>query len=427
VSGKWAVLAIALGVSASCGRINYDGLWDQVVVVTFGEDRLAGDDTILSVDDLDPGTVGLSLREAIIIANNTPEHDLIVFDPKFYKPGAGTQLVLESTLPRLTGDGTAIDARAADVTLVADFGRPAFEIEANDILLRNMKLSGSAGCGLVDVFGGERITIEGNAFDTPGSGLIATLATELNLLENSMVATEDDGFRISESSGVTIRGNTMTDLLGRGLVITDTNNVRIQHNYMEHVAGDQMVIRDGTNINVEFNEVLINNKTTQKGVQFIRVHDSRVCDNFIDPGAARLIALEDSNNNQIEGNILDRGDIGVALMGTSTENMVFRNIVIQSAEVGLYITDAAIGNTLVHNTIHASGGIAVSDESTQTIGNNLITDASLSYLDPRNYDYHLAPGSEHIDAGELLGYDCVPGSSALYWGAAPDLGAVETK
>jgi parallel beta-helix repeat protein len=109
--------------------------------------------------------------------------------------------------------------------------------------------------------------------------------------------------------------------------------------------------------------------------------------------------------------------------------MVFRNVIIESAYDGIYVSSTADNNTIVHNTIHmASSGLVISDESNSIVGNNLVTDLDyIGYVDPANYDFHLAPESEYIDAGELLGYDCVPGASETYWGAAPDVGAVETK
>jgi parallel beta-helix repeat protein len=398
-------------------------------VVSTLEDRLAGDETLASEFDLEPGSEGLSLREAVTIANNTPENDLIVFDDKLFKAGAASSIVLESTLPIVTGGGTVIDARANDVSLVAEFGSAAINIEGTDIAVRNLNLVGSAGCGLLDVLAGQNVQIEGNRFETEGSGIIAAEVTELIIRGNTIVAASDDGINVSTSGGVTVEGNTMTNLLGRGVVISDTSNVRVHSNQMIQVAEDQIVVRDGSSIDVAYNEIIINNKTTQKGVHFIRVDNSRICDNFIDPGEARLISLSDSNDNLIEGNILDRGDAGVALEGTSSGNMVFRNVIIESAYDGIYVSSTTDNNTIVHNTIHnASSALVISDASNSIVGNNLVTDLNFAgYVDAANYDFHLAPESEHIDAGELLGYDCVPGAAETYWGAAPDLGAVETK
>jgi nitrous oxidase accessory protein NosD len=413
-------------------RLDYDPMYDEMSTVTVIEDRLAGPDTMTSVDELDEGTEGLSLREAIVIANNTPEKSLILFDRDLFKAGAGTELVIDSTLPQITGDFTTIDARNQEVNIVVadDATSQAFNIEANDIHIRGLNLLTTVSCSmpLIQIDGGERIRIEENSFKAPGNALIAHNAIELSLVNNTIVETTT-GFTVGDSGGLYVRGNTLTDLTGRGMLITDTNNVRVHSNTMTQVAGDQIVVRDGSNINVEYNDVIINNKTSQKGVHFLRVTDSRICENFIDPGAARLIALEDSSDNLVEDNILDHGDAGVVITGASFDNLIFRNVIVGSVYDGIYVAAASTGNIIVHNTIHDSATpLALGDESALTLGNNLITEADFAgYVDTATFNYKLVDGSENVDAGEDLGFDVVPGSKKMYRGAGPDLGAVETR
>jgi parallel beta-helix repeat protein len=239
-----------------------------------------------------------------------------------------------------------------------------------------------------------------------------------------------DAITIAGATDLNVSFNRFEDLGAQGLRVSEVDSAFIDNNAMLHVGGTQMTIADSVRIDVNHNNIVIDNKTSQKGVRFERVTESRIADNFIDPGTAHMVSLSDSSDNLIEGNILDRGHAGVVLEGESARNMIVRNVIIASEYDGIYVSSSALDNTVVHNTIHNASSALVFGNDTVIEGNNLVTsdtdEGFIGYVNAAGYDFRLAAGSPHIDAGEELGYDCVPGSSEMYWDSAPDLGAVET-
>lgn len=81
---------------------------------------------------------------------------------------------------------------------------------------------------------------------------------------------------------------------------------------------------------------------------------------------------------------------------------------------------ACRGLTIDHTRIERPGSDLVYVEDREDVS---ITD---NFMVIGDNDFTLVPGSESIDAGDDLGYDCEPDAPGLYLGAAPDLGAVES-
>lgn len=426
---RFAWLALAC-TAASCGRINYDGLWDRVFIVSTVEDRLAGPDTIASRFDLDPGTNGLSLREALTMANNSEGSNLIIFDSEVFADGGEAAIVLSTALPTLADEFTSVDASGRGVQIVAsDAG--AFRVEANNTSIGGINFVSTGATAVIAIEAASAVDICDNYFQTASTAIDATNANELSITGNEFRESIGDAIVVDTATNLVVLGNHFEDLEDRALRVANIETAAIDDNTLLHVGGTQMTIADSTLVAVNRNNIVIDNKTSQKGVRFERVTDSRICDNFIDPGTAHMVSLDDSSDNIIEGNILDRGHAGVVLEGESARNMVFRNIIIESEYDGVYVSSTSDDNIVVHNTIHNASTALVFSSDTVTEGNNLITNDTdegfVGYVDVANYDYRLVPDSPHIDAGEELGYDCVPGSGELYWDAAPDLGAVETR
>lgn len=427
VWGRFGWLTLAC-LSASCGRINYDGLSANIFIVSSAEDRLAGPVTIASRFDLDAGTEGVSLREAITMANNFEGSNLIIFDSEVFPEEGQTSIVLTSPLPTFVDANTAIDASNRGVELVAsDAG--AFHIEANDISISGINFISTSTTPVISIESANSVGLRGNFFKAATTAITATNANDLTIEGNEFRDSAGDAIAVATAVDLSVIGNHFEDLEESALRVADITTATIDENTLLHVGGTQMVIADSTLVGINRNNIVIDNKTSQKGVRFERVIESRICDNFIDPGTAHMVSLEDSSDNIIEGNILDRGHAGVVLEGESARNMVFRNIIIESEYDGVYVSSSSNDNIVVHNTIHNASSPLVFSSDTVTSGNNLITsddDGGVAYIDPANYDFRLVEGSPNIDAGEELGYDCVPGSAELYWDEAPDLGAVET-
>ncbi len=70
---------------------------------------MAGPPTMASIDELAAGTVGLSLREALVIAANHDGPDTVAFDPTAFPAGAQRQIAVGSELV-VGGDATTLVA-----------------------------------------------------------------------------------------------------------------------------------------------------------------------------------------------------------------------------------------------------------------------------------------------------------------------------
>lgn len=364
----------------ACGRIDYDGVHAQVLVVDVIDDRFAGPADMRSPRDLDPGATGLSLREAITIANNAPGADLIAFDPSLFPSSSTTPITPSEPLPPISGEGTEIHAEGVTLDASAT-GGAAVVIAASGVVLRGLTIVGAPDVA---------IHIE------PGL----------------------EGVGVSET--------TILDSGGRAIEASACRGLTIDHTRIERPGSDLVYVEDCVDVSITDNFMVIGDKDANRGVHFTRVNDSRVADNIIDPGSARLVDLLDSSNNEIVHNILDRGHAGVVLEGESHANLVFQNVIIGSVYDGVYVSGESTGNTVVHNTMFQCSSNLVDGASDTVSGNNFFTDDETQFVDPASYDFTLVPGSESIDAGDDLGFDCRPGSPELFLGAGPDLGAVES-
>ena len=368
-------------LGAGCGRWGYGAQFDHAWTVDVFEDRMAGPATMGSPDELDPGAVGLSLREALVIAGNTPGTDRIGFSPRVFPRSAPITIAPGSPLPEVAGDGTSVDGTGAGV-----------EIDA------------TASAGPLVVITGDDVTVRGLTFRSAG----------------------EDVIHLAGGHRVSIEDVTILDPAGRGIVLSSCSGVSILRARIERAGGDLISVTDCTDVTVAEAFMVIGDKDALRGINFLRVTDSRVIDNIIDPGEARLVNLADSSDNLIARNILDRGHAGVVLEGESHGNLVIQNSVISSTYDGVYVSSAATGNTVVHNTLFQCTTPIADGASDTVAANNLVSTEASDFVDPVAYDFRLAPGSPHVDAAEDLGYDCLPDRSERFLGAAPDLGSVES-
>lgn len=375
------VMLATLALQAACGRLGYEQLYGQILVVTITADRMAGPATMDSPTDV--SAAGLSLREALTIAHNHDGTDLIYFDPSVWPPGDPVVFTPTEPLPGVDTEGTEISGHDGGVII--------------------------DGSGTTDPV----ITVTADGCSVGG-------ITIINAGGDAVVVDGATGVRVSEM--------TILDPVGRGIVVTNSSDIMIEGNRIERPGSDLITVVDSTNIDIRWNFGIIGDKGANRGVRFTRVDDSRICDNIIDPGSARLIDLDDSSRNEICRNVLDRGHAGVVLEGESHENFVFQNAIIGSEYDGVYVSSASTGNTVVHNTMLDCHTALVDGASDTVKGNNLVSTDLTEFVDPMPpaYDFRLVEGSPHIDAGEELGYDCLPESDELFLGAAPDLGAVES-
>lgn len=359
--------------------------------------------TIASLDEMPPGITDLSLREALVIAANHPGPDRIEFGSWQFPASAPVAIDVTSVLELRDGE-TTIDGTRGGVVIAAApaYTGPLLRIgaEAADARLIGFELRGGA---------------------MPAIEIVAGLRVEL--AELAFVPTMGAGVRIENSRTVVVRDTSIDGAAGNAIEIDRGTDVTVERTTITRTLGDPIFAQSSTTLVVRDNTILIEPGSTGRGVVFASVTGSQVLDNFIDPGAAQLVRLVDSNDNEIVGNILDRGDVGVALFGTSTRNLVFRNVIVSNPEP-LYVAATATGNRLVHNTIYMCGGIVDGAPDSELTSN---LEADQGFVDPDAFDFHLAPGSAAIDAATDLGLDLLPDDPARFLGAAPDLGAVETR
>jgi hypothetical protein len=375
-------------VLASCGRLGFDrappgadaaGGSDESLVVSIAADRMAGPASISAITDLPPGTVGLSLREALAIASNRAGPDPIRFDAKALPPGTAITVAAELVVG---GTGTAIDA--ANLGLIVA-GAPRY-------------------AGTLFRVAGDDAVIDGLELTAGGTAVAAAQVT-----------------------GLTLRRLAIHDTAGDAITIDGGSQLTIEDSRVERAGRTPVLIRATSDATLQRNFVSLTDKTARiAGVDLQGVTRVHVVSNTIDPGNAFLVSLTDSSDNEVIGNILDRGDTGVTLFGNSHRNLVFRNVVVSPTSDSVFVDASATGNQIINNTFYqAVSGVV--DDSTDTVSrNNLLSSDAARFVHVTLFDFHLVTGDSAIDAGTDLGLDMLPDQPARFLGNAPDLGAVES-
>jgi parallel beta-helix repeat protein len=401
----------------------YDNTW----TVTIQEERQEGGETITSPEDLPDGTEGLSFGEAIVIACNTPGTDEIIFDPAAFPQGS--QIILTAALPPIDCDGLLIDGRDASVVISAPAPTGSlFTITGSNVTVRNLEFFDTAS----DVFvvGAAGTRLENLTFGAAASAaMVVEDSTGTRITNPTIRNGVANGITVIRGTDIVIDEATITDVGGNSVAVIDSNQVELNNSRIERAGSELVRFQSSSAVTVNNNFMVVQNKTTQVGLFFLEVEDSLITKNIVDPGDSHMIRLTDSTGNTIERNIIDGGEAGIVLEGLSTGNLLFANAVYQATLDGLYFSSTSTGNTAVHNTLLNCTSPIVDSSGVTTLGNNLISTDPADFVDPLppTYDFTLAAGSLHIDAGTDLGYDCVPDEPESFLGLAPDLGAVETQ
>ena len=368
---------------AGCGRIGFDADPANIdpadrtdLVVTVTEDRLTSA-TITSPEDLPAGS-GLSLREALAIAANRPGPDLVAFDRAF---SVATPPTITIASELVVGGDTTLDAFARGVVIAPAAG-------FSGALLR------VAGDGAV---------VDGLAFRGGTPAIAATGAT-----------------------GFAIRHVTIASATGDGIRLDNCRSGIVEDGRIEQPGGTPVGLVDSTDVVVRRLFVALNAKVGPvRGVEVVGGLRIQLHDNLIDPGEAFLVSIEASVDTELIGNILDRGDTGIAILGGSQRTVLSRNVVVSPLYDSVYIAGGVTDTTITHTTFFMASAPVDSGTNTK-VENSLLSTAAGDFVDAAGYDFHLVAGSPAIDAATDLGLDLLPGLSARYLGAAPDLGAVES-
>ncbi len=384
-------------VVAACGRVDFDPA--DAFFVTTTMDRLAGPASMTSVDEVtEPG---LSLREALTIAGNRDGAQTILFDSKVFPASAPATIMLDSTL-EVAGEGTRIDARNRGVALETADG-PLLRFTGDGQALLGATVIGGTGPRIL-LQGTSDARIESTAFPAPG----ATAVAVINARDGALI-----GLVIGQPTADAIK-------------LDHTTGLELAALSIDRPDGFQIFAESCANLDIHDSTLTLDKTATNPGIRLEETNDSNIHDNLIDPGPVQLISLESSANNVIEANILDGGSASITLFGTSTDNLVMRNVMIGASDEPMFIDAPATGNRVINNTLYMTGGISDDAPDTQ-IENTLSSDLPSDFVDPDAYDFRLSADNPAIDAGVDTGLDLLPDSAERFLGAAPDLGAVETR
>lgn len=389
------LLALLCAVSG-CGRIGFD---DAVLVVTRTDDRNANP-AAASVAQLPPGTVGLSLREAVAIANNHPGHDEIAFDAGVFAAAAPATIRLGEVLS--LADDVVIDATARVVVVDRE---PAYD-------------------GTLVVARGAGVTVRGIGFAAGGTAPRVVISGAGAILDALRFAAGGPPIEVA-GANTTIVATTIAGSTGNGIALVGASGARLDQLHIAGVDADPIFISKSSDLDIGRCLIEISDKTLLRGIRVEASSRVVIHDNVIDPGPAQLISLLDSSDNQIIANVLDGGTLGIGLFGTSSRNLVFRNAIMASTDEPIAVEATASANRIINTTIIQTTAI-VNDAADTEIANTLETSALDEFANPATYDFRLRVGSPSVDQGIDVGLDMLPDRPERFLGKAPDLGAVES-
>ncbi len=180
--------------TASSNNYAIDTKPATAVTVTNGTDAVNGDTRNIADLIADPGSDGISLREAVTAANNTFGPVAITFDPTVFA-NASTIKLTAGQLALTTSWAAAIEGPAAGVTLLGDGTTRVLQVNA----------------GVTASF--SNLTITGGRGSASGGGLLnngtATL-TDCAISGNAIAGTAVDGAGLSSIGTLTLTDCTMT-------------------------------------------------------------------------------------------------------------------------------------------------------------------------------------------------------------------------
>lgn len=348
------------GASGGSGGSGGTGGVSTTITVTTGNDEQDSGATPAS-----PGGAGFSLREAILYANQNPDHFEIDF------VSSGINIGLSSPLPTITktvhilGNQTGIQAAGAGTS------GPCISVSGADVELDTLWIF---ACPTAPV-----------AF-LPGSG-------PGNVLSNSYIA-DNDAPALIDGDSPTVLYNYWASSDASSVLDVYASNADILANQVVDPAGAGIYLRDTADGAYLLANCIIN---ASPGI------DSQALD-----GATFW------HNTVVDG----PGD-GVSLTGTT--NVDFRNNIVSGNNAfGVDASGATFTffnyNLYYDNTSGNANGAALG--ANDLTGNPLFTN-------PGSDDYTLQTGSPAIDSAFDTGDDRTPTDPGNYNGAGPDRGFVE--
>lgn len=381
------------------------------LVVTTLVDELDGPPTMTSLAEAG-GPNDLSLREAIVLANNVAGPDVITLSPGL-APGTievGSGPAGFVPLPpfldhELTLDGddqlTIRGGTRAWVQEPGGRGDDLISMEATLGTVRRVRLEqalgASADCLLIR---SPRNTVEQVDFATCEDKAIQIENTSDVLIRDVTTRGGTYGVRVLESVGVTLLRVYAREHAeacfetndNSGLEILDSRGERCLHGL--YSFGESIVL---------------------VGNRFVDTVSSAV---VLRGGTQRIVAF----------NTLARATTGLALDGTVTSALVRNNIFAFTSEPGIAAASTVV-LTEEHNLFFDNQGDGGSGAGAITVDGAPQTTATTSVIaDPLFFDAgagDFTPGASVVDQGVDVGFDRNGAAAGNFNGAAPDIGHVE--
>ncbi len=332
----------------------------ELISVSTADDVVDGDISSIAALKLAPGTDNeISLREAVIAANNTPGADEIELPVGLYHFDAITDPSNEDNALRgdldIRDDLTIIGANAATTEINAQLNDRLFDVFGVDLTLQNLKLKAgevNEEGGAIRVFAGtttlDNVILEANqAKNASGGGVYVqdgTLIINNSTLLSNRADIDGGGVAGSFNTTVVINNSTLQDndaeRDGGGVAGTSSATVEINNSILFENDAD----RDGGGVaGTSSATVTINNSTLYD-------NDAVSAGGGVAGTSSATVVI---NNTTLYGNGADGDGAGVG--GTSNANIEINNSIIH--------TNSADGD---------GGGISLENTGTVTLSGNHI-------------------------------------------------------
>ncbi len=393
-------------------------------------------DTTVDENDSSCSDGDCSLRDAILLANNTPGADTIGFNI----PGCGGVCTIQpaSTLPALSGGGTTLDGYTPPGSAPASGSTPAtllvqidgtgaggrgFEITSANNAIRGLAINRFSGQGIaIQGSGAMSNTISGNYI-----GIDADGTADLGNTQNGIAIYS--GARNNTVGGDTAgERNVISGNDGNGIVISGdgtTGNAAFGNYIGTNAAGTSALANDGSGVAITF------------GAQNNKIGGTKAGEpNLISGNGSSGVYLVGSGTagNVVSGNYIGTDPGGTTALGNSSfgiyisegqNNAITTNLISGNTGDGIYIThDGTTGNVVSDNIIGAdangtadlgnSTGVTISDGAqNNVIGGDAAGEGNLiSGNDHAGVTIISAGTTGNVVSGNIIGAD-INGSAVL--------------
>jgi parallel beta-helix repeat protein len=280
------------------------------------------------------------------------------------------------------------------------------------------------------VAGGTGIVVRGSTLVANAVGVSLLSVSDGHIHDNTVTASSGDGIRIEGGGGNRVTDNSISESSAAAVALVDSDGNTVSGNVVASNASGIVIGEVGLGSSANVIELNAISLTSSAGVELIESSGNRVIGNTISEGGSSGIALEDSTDNEIEGNdlrfnagaisldgssgnVIHRNDAGssngtgIALETLSFDNEITANRASGNSGEGIYVGDAAgpgQGNLIAGNTASSNSGMGINvNGAGHTIADNVVelNDGWGIFAVPGNVD-----GGGNIAAGNSEPLQC---------------------